>query len=949
METQTPKTTDITLENLQVKIEKYPMAESRNLMEYFVIIGYEETYIQEKIIKPISQKNDLDFEQNESKSKKNNTESKTFKEYKCRNLPTILSSISSSFKGGIAIGKKIVEQVFPIPPPVYYAKNDNFAHEFNQTNIIFSNIQNDVVNVGYSLLFYENRTINILNQSKELIQLKIYIPKAFAIISQYPYFNFFHCICKEIFNLYRCNSLEIPIEIQLYNIVNYTPAPIHSNIRLSLFPNLELLEIINKCKNSKDFIELEKQQKYTLNQLSGYRISDINFTEIFSVLSVENIVEVYLELISGHTLGFFSSNIEVLNFTIYIFQQFFSPLAPNESVSASSPTKFFCSENIDQYIVGFYCSYEDIDSKNPFRELKIGEYKWQSEDEEKSDLDPQLFRCDFILDLDKKIFKEPEKNHRAYFEIENYKQVQKLNEYFKKIIYNDSVNNNSFLDSSIKKLLTKLRDLSVKLTSYGYNNKNTLPNFFSNNNNSLLSRSILEAFYQFNLNIANIYYEKVSTYDGNYTTLKMNQDLTIKSKEESGLNDDEYLFFSCFSNSLYCNVLGNMIGGYSENEPKIYKVSKRIFEKILVLKKIGGEMDNSFENFDKYYDLIDYVYEINNTIEDFSFFEFYKYYSNKLEKEVFDFVLNNEFVEGKITKLKTQILKKNFKYKKIDIDNNLLFKYIYFIKSIPKDIRAKCFELENKPKDIKEIIYNKDMSTKLEKFFIDFKLIDYKDVIMLSILGIVALTVSKFTIIHYITPINEILSKLKVSVRKYIEIILSITLRLFYKEKVENYYIYFSIYNTAISHRNIFLNDELIVLETRIQNYIQTITNNNIIKNNTINKPIENKDIKFDFDKKKINDAKACCFNFGKNKIKSKIKLKFKNKSEHFDEIYSIVKVYEEINKMVDSYYKTLDFKSIPKDEFKKLVVFLIYYCTLFEEEMPRDIDKFLCYCLDID
>ena len=33
-------------------------------------------------------------------------------------------------------------------------------------------------------------------------------------------------------------------------------------------------------------INLNKQEKYFLEQLSGYRCSDINFSELFSVLSV---------------------------------------------------------------------------------------------------------------------------------------------------------------------------------------------------------------------------------------------------------------------------------------------------------------------------------------------------------------------------------------------------------------------------------------------------------------------------------------------------------------------------------------------------------------------------------------------------------------------------------------------------------------------------------------
>lgn len=58
-------------------------------------------------------------------------------------------------------------------------------------------------------------------------------------------------------------------------------------------------------------------------------------------------------------------------------------MAPNENVAGLSPIKFYCSENVDQYIVGFVCTYEDLDKYNPFREIKPGEYRCLSDVEEK--------------------------------------------------------------------------------------------------------------------------------------------------------------------------------------------------------------------------------------------------------------------------------------------------------------------------------------------------------------------------------------------------------------------------------------------------------------------------------------------------------------------------------------------------------------------------------------
>ena len=324
----------VKLTDLEVKIEKYPMAESPNLLENFMIIGYDDIYFQEIILKNLTPINQ-EIEKIEVKTKKCLDIKLYCKEYKCRNLPTILGSISSSFTGDILDGNKIIENVFPFPPCVYYGDIDSFPNE--PTNVVFTNIQNNVVNIGYGFIFYDCKTVN---------KLKIFIPKAFVIISQHPFFNTFNHLCKEIKKLYNIDQLQIPIEILLFNIVNFVPAPVNSCMKMTLIPGEELFEI-NKCKNEEEFFNLEKQEKYYLDQLSGYRFSDINFSELFSVLSVEKIVEVYLELLSGKTIGFFSKYIEILTLTMYIFQQFIFPLSPNENVAGLSPQKFFCSENVD--------------------------------------------------------------------------------------------------------------------------------------------------------------------------------------------------------------------------------------------------------------------------------------------------------------------------------------------------------------------------------------------------------------------------------------------------------------------------------------------------------------------------------------------------------------------------------------------------------------------------
>lgn len=980
------------LKDLEVKIEKYPMAESPRLLENFLIIGYEDTYLQEVIYKNIQNIINQDpdkMEKYETKMRKGSDTKGVYREYKCRNLPTILGSISSNFDGSIFDCNQIIEEVFPVPPSIYYAYQESTPND--SYNIVFTNIQNNVVNIGYGYSFFEIKSIN---------KLKLYIPKAFVIISQYPLFNIFNQLCIQIKKLFSLDQLEIPIEIQIYNIVNFTPAPINSSMKMTLIPSEELF-IINRFKNSEEFINLNKQEKYFLEQLSGYRCSDINFSELFSVLSVETIIEVYLEFLSGKIIGFFSKHIEILNMTMYIFQQFFFPLSPNESVAGLSPLKFFCSENIDQYIVGFTCGYEDLENHNPFRELKPGEFRCMNEEDEKKDLDPLLFKCDYILDLDKKILKEQDK-YCCDTEMEKNKNNQKLNEYFKKVI-GGSINNNSSLDFSIAILHQKLKEISYKLTSYQHNNS-SLPKFINSESNDTLNRAILNAFYYFNLNISYLYYLRVSTYNGDYTIPKEEQDKTIKTKEQSGLNDDEYLFFSSFSNSFFCNVLGNFVGGYSKKEPTIYKTPKRIFEKLITLKKIWGSKDDCFKYI---LDIYDSVYIDKNIEEEIipekgeknskkneksnkkdkdknqkknelikedktdkkedneyktiiTFLEFYKfYYSTNVANYIY-YITNSDLVIKKVNKNNKNNIKYTYKYKKIEFDQNFIIKYIYLINNLDEESKKRYFQLTKDDIQTKQIISSSFISSCIEKFYIRSKIIDHIELIRFSVMGIVALTASRHTLLHFTAPVYEMMQNLKVSTRKFIEIILSISLRLFSKEEDKNLFIYepyFNIYNEAIVKKQIFPNDELIILEQKISEFTKTIDKREEIQQPeylaflALMNPKEKKNFLLEYDKKKANDVKASSYNYGVRENKVKITFKLKNINKKYDCVYSFMYIYNMITEFLNEYYKTLDYSKIDKEEFNKIIIYLIFYITILNENnlFPKELNKFLLYCLDFN
>ena len=224
-----------------LQIKKYPfLAKSPNLMEYFSIIGYNENFVP-KIL--------------DSYKKKNN-------EYP----PIIISSIISGSDFGIIDNKLIIGQVYPENPlTILINKNDVNQEPPPTSNVIYSFCFDS--NDGKQKIFYVCYAFKFYEKYKYFITEKIfeeyYIPKAFCIISQYYYFTLFEYICKNIYILMtqgkKINSF--PIELTIYNIINFTPSPINYRLNLSLFSYI--------------FSNLEDIQ---IEQLSGYPYLDFNLS-----------------------------------------------------------------------------------------------------------------------------------------------------------------------------------------------------------------------------------------------------------------------------------------------------------------------------------------------------------------------------------------------------------------------------------------------------------------------------------------------------------------------------------------------------------------------------------------------------------------------------------------------------------------------------------------------
>ena len=94
------------LNDLKVTVEKYPLAKSKNMFESFLIIGYDDIYITEKILKTALSTLEITKYQMNIIEDQINYEMTNLINFYCRDLPTILNTITSDFSGEILDQKK---------------------------------------------------------------------------------------------------------------------------------------------------------------------------------------------------------------------------------------------------------------------------------------------------------------------------------------------------------------------------------------------------------------------------------------------------------------------------------------------------------------------------------------------------------------------------------------------------------------------------------------------------------------------------------------------------------------------------------------------------------------------------------------------------------------------------------------------------------------------------
>ena len=598
-------------------IKKYPyMGYSQNILEYFAIIGYQENFIP-TVINSINSK----------------------KKY----YPTILTSVTSNTDFGIIDNQLIISQVYPsIPSIIYVNKNDSIAQEKPSTSNVIYSFCFDSTD-GKSKLFYTCYAFKFHEKyyhSNNSIIEEYYIPKAFCIISQYSFFSLFKYLCKNIYQIFaKKENNNLPIELLIYNIVNYIPSPINYNLYLELFSFYD-----------SNILPIE------INQLSGYPYIDFDIKEVFNILPINLFLEIYLLTIVEQSMLFFSSNLEILNMVMYIMyilnypcndSTYFWHIVSVSKDNLNEENKFVGKVMVS--MLGVNATYDDcIDT------FAFGSYH-------------------FIVDIDNKKILLKESLDLSLNEKEDSENVDKFDNYIKDIIKDKNVDS-LFLKTFIKRLKTNLESIIFKdqdnSTPKKYNG------FFKNKNNYFTNKKIQEFFYDFCLNILTLFYQDntlVSSFD-KIKRVEFNIEEQNRKIKELGINslsksmsEGEIIFLELFRGAVkYKTYFENFL--QNKDTMDVYKIALLFSDEFINLKLKDG--NNVILNQISFFNIIDKLYypekrqTINITINNLL--------QLNLEslKEFFDQNNNINIKNDKKTKNKNQL---------INLNKKIINKYIYLL------------------------------------------------------------------------------------------------------------------------------------------------------------------------------------------------------------------------------------------------------------------------------
>ena len=577
-------------EEIYIKLNPY-LSSSENLIDFFAVIGYEE--------KMLNECNDILGDKNNLK------------------LLVISKVLSESFQTKINFDD-IIKKIYPEKPNIY-PKSEFLKPP--TTNVIFSSCIDSID--GKKKIFYSCYALRFYEQFRDINKKEYYVPKAFLIYSQYPYFTTFYHICYklQIYNEFYIED-QIPIEILIYCLVNFIPSPIKNKIILMDFkPNI----IIPK--------------------LTGYPYIDFDLCKIFNLLPIKEFIKIYIIVFLELDLLIFSHDLEKLNIFMYMIYIINYPLLDSNyfwHIKSISKKDFnIANELMGSIFLGVNTDYnKNIDLKN-FKSLN------------------------FVVDLETKNKKK----------IINYINQGKESEetsillnYIHKLLKHKE-KRSIFLKDCLILLKRKLKAIKKEyIAKIGKKNLKSNSFFYVDENISLLNRKIQEAFYDFNLTIIRIL---KNDYKYDYSTLSIIKNKKIK---EQNFIDEENIFLKYFRFTIkYTCYFDNFISYF--NSVDEFKLSLLISDEFVNLKE--KQINNALSG--NYFKIMDELYYSNNEPDKINFSKLIDEFNllsklnliNNIEKEPRNniFILDNKIIEEFLSYKNNKGFFQSLKNKKIKENN----------------------------------------------------------------------------------------------------------------------------------------------------------------------------------------------------------------------------------------------------------------------------------------
>ena len=808
--------------------KKFPfLGFSPSLIDYFLIIGYEIPTKNEiasdainKMIASASENKDLNPIKEESSKDKENI---PHLQFQTDLRPAILNSIGSDFTNAALDEELIIKYMFPNNPLTLYYENlnekvrserrkepptqniilylkANKIYEFDDAhNEKDEKLKNDIMFNVYGFLFWEQYYIEGKDQKK----FRIFFPKVFVFISQYCFFKYFSFLSQNIITrIKQYLPYEIPLEVQLYNIVNFTPSPINSYLCLKFVVNKDLISLkkeytkrddemprVNRKTENKEY----KNKNYIfLNQLTGFPFLDINLSSMFLYYNLDMFIIIYIFAFLEIKCLFFSPDLDPLNNIMYIlniFQYPFMELSDLGQIYSISKEEIQDNNKIaNNFITGVNCSYiTKSDNKEKYLQL------------------PEIYKDYIIIDC-----KPTEIN--MFYRGDNMNKYDQSNEiiqlyhYLKRFLNEEPVESENFLETKLNALIGNVQTNFIKYCTSLENdndkdinktkeilfknlNLNEKSNDFKNDYNEMeeSNLSIQRSFYSFNICVLEHFHdmmklEENNSFDNKLTdsNIKAYYDINFRDEEDTSIKVDKYKFTYNEYDKIFFKYFRKTkkMHDYLELFVKKNKCQEIIRQSLLISEEyMNINKSFLFDNNTDYFSIISRFYQTSLKIRKIYFNKFYVYYSEHLTKTIFDIAQDSKVLRLK-SDMKSDLKKCNYLYiaKENILDNNILQRYSYILNNLGPQFLNQYFphqEFKNNGNKLEDIGQNLFIDF-LESYLIENKIYRHEQVVsfIILIIYIISLKRNKY-LFHFFEEIMQ--SKLvakKSCLRKYIYFIL---------------------------------------------------------------------------------------------------------------------------------------------------------------------------------